>query len=400
MKNIILIILISCSNILATAQTLEINGSIKDSTQAIPYASVYLKNHPSVGVMASSEGLFTLHVQENLLPDTLVVSFVGYNTYYTPIDTGYRENLSITLEEDLINLEEVNIVSEERVKNRVEMNELLSIVKQQFLSDMENVEARYHTRSKTSIASSEQILAYQEALADIYEEDWKKKDMTRRISTRAYINPRLSSLFNNDADTTVSQDEKQTINPTSHIKGLTVSSSMIEDALNEPARKWKYNGQDENHYILTFKDKVGLLGIVKFRQTCVLYIDKLTYSIMRADNSFYLYVNIPFGKKVPEEYMDMVNMLNVSSDITLDKFRLKKAEADFTMTSAFKHIDGNMYRSDSYAHGYAHIISRKMTLDVSLKSLQEILSMDISSPTPITEEETKIEPTLEIIDDI
>ena len=133
---------------MATAQTLEINGSIKDSTQAIPYASVYLKNHPSVGVMASSEGLFTLHVQENLLPDTLVVSFVGYNTYYTPIDTGYRENLSITLEEDLINLEEVNIVSEERVKNRVEMGELLSIVKQQFLSDMENVEARYHTRSK------------------------------------------------------------------------------------------------------------------------------------------------------------------------------------------------------------------------------------------------------------
>ena len=145
------------------------------------------------------------------------------------------------------------------------------------------------------------------------------------------------------------------------------------------------------------KYKLGFLGIIKYRQTGVLYIDRLTYSITKADNSFYVYVNIPFGKKLPDEFVGFINMINITSDKPLSKFRLKKLTADFTMTSDFIHKNGTMYRGDSYSYGDAIISSRQTTLDVSLKSTQEILSMETESPTPITKEQTEIEPSVEII---
>lgn len=417
MKNIFLFFL-SFACISINAQTIEIKGSIKDSTYAIPYASVYIKSNPKTGIMAGSDGTFSLNVEKNMLPDTLVISFVGYKTYYTPIDTNVVDSLHVLMEEDIINLAEVSITSGKNVpkKSRSEMGELLKMVKEQFLRDIENNEARYHTLSKTSVASSDQILVYQESLADIYEEDWKKKDMTQVLDIKAYINPRVENYVENELSDTATQkklglldekededdndgddDEIKEIDPSTNIKGLTVTSAMIEEMLDHDTKNWEFTAQTDTHYVLTMKYKLGFLGIIKYRQTGVLYIDRLTYSITKADNSFYVYVNIPFGKKLPDEFVGLINMINITSDKPLSKFRLKKLTADFTMTSDFIHKNGTIYRGDSYSHGNAIISSRQATLDITLKSTQDILSIETESPTPITEEETKIEPSVEII---
>ncbi len=414
MKNIILFFL-SFMCVYVNAQMIEIKGSIKDSTYTIPYASVYIKSNPKTGIMAGSDGTFSLNVEKNMLPDTLVVSFVGYKTYTTPIDANTTDSLNILLEEDIIDLAEVSITSGKNTpkKSRSEMGELLKMVKEQFLRDIANNEARYHTLSKTSVASSDQILVYQESLADIYEEDWKKKDMTQVLDIKAYINPRVENYVENELSDTATQkklglldeeddndgddDEIKEIDPSTNIKGLTVTSAMIEEMLDQDTNNWEFTAQTDTHYVLTMKYKLGFLGIIKYRQTGVLYIDRLTYSITKADNSFYVYVNIPFGKKLPDEFVGFINMINITSDKPLSKFRLKKLTADFTMTSDFIHKNGTIYRGDSYSHGNAIISSRQATLDITLKSTQDILSIETESPTPITEEQTKIEPSVEII---
>ena len=133
MKNIILFFL-SFMCVAINAQTIEIKGSIKDSTYTIPYASVYIKSKPTTGVMAGSDGTFSLNVEKNILPDTLVVSFVGYKTYTTPIDANVTDSLNIHLEEDIINLAEVSITSEKSTpkKSRSEMEKLLKMVNDTF----------------------------------------------------------------------------------------------------------------------------------------------------------------------------------------------------------------------------------------------------------------------------
>ena len=149
--------------------------------------------------------------------------------------------------------------------------------------------------SKTSVASSDQILVYQESLADIYEEDWKKKDMTQVLDIKAYINPRVENYVENELSDTATQkklglldeeddndgddDEIKEIDPSTNIKGLTVTSAMIEEMLDQDTNNWEFTAQTDTHYVLTMKYKLGFLGIIKYRQTGVLYIDRLTYSI-------------------------------------------------------------------------------------------------------------------------
>lgn len=60
-----------------SAQQTIVEGFVQDSTQRVPYASVYLKGHPGKGTQGASDGSFSLRIKDTLLPDTLVISFVG-----------------------------------------------------------------------------------------------------------------------------------------------------------------------------------------------------------------------------------------------------------------------------------------------------------------------------------
>ncbi|MDD4820745.1 MAG: carboxypeptidase-like regulatory domain-containing protein [Flavobacteriales bacterium] len=398
MKRIFFLLIISAMSIQTYAQSIHISGEIKDSVQTIPYASIFLKNTTTTGTMSSSDGIFSLNIPKAQLPDTLVISFVGYKPYYTILNVEKDTvNIHATLSEDVIELSDIDISTTKKHRNKkVEIETILNIVKEQMSKDFSSIEALYRIQTNTSIASSNDILAYQEALVDTYEKSLDEKDMTRRIETKVYLDQRAKDLVNNDKNNKSSTD----IDPTTNIKGLTVTVGMIKDYLNEKSRKWEYSGQTDKNYIITFQDKKSFLGIFRYTNKCVLYIDKLTYSIMRADNHFTLYLNIPFGKKLPEEYLELVNVLNVTSDKQIDKFRLRKVDASFTMTSEFVKKGQSLYRSDSYSYGTAYIKSTKDQLNIALKSQLKVLNRTTDHPTPITEEQTKATPRLEVIDNM
>ena len=400
MKKIYILFLILILGISLHAQNTHISGDVKDSVQSIPYASIYLKNTPTKGTMSSSDGIFSFNAPKNILPDTLIVSFVGYKNFSAPIDTTTDSiKLSVTLTEDVINLNDVEISTTKKKNKKVEIETILNIVKEQMTKDFASIEALYHMQTNTSIASSNDILAYQEALVDTYEQSLDTKDMTRRINTKVYLDSRAKNLVKKD-NSQHSDKSKGEIDPTANIKGLTITAGMIKDYLNEKPRKWEYSGQNDKHYILTFYDKKSFLGIFRYINKCILYIDKLSYSIMRADNQFSIYLNIPFGKKLPDEYLELINVLNVTSDKPIDKFRLRKVDAKFTMTSDFIKKGNSLYRGDSYSYGSAYIKSTKNELNIALKSQLKILNRTTDQPTPITEEQTKVKPTLEVIDNM
>lgn len=83
----------------ATQQAMTIKGIVKDENgDPIPGASVYVKGSPTQGTVTDIEGHFSLKVKRG---ETLVVSFIGYETIEKQIQSGTSFlNLSLTTDDN------------------------------------------------------------------------------------------------------------------------------------------------------------------------------------------------------------------------------------------------------------------------------------------------------------
>lgn len=104
----IAITLLSFTN--TSGQNLTIKGKvIDDKTQSpVEFANMYMKK-ALVGTMADEKGEFVL--QTKLLPDTLVISFVGYNTFKVLISEEPKSKMIFKISENVAQLSEVEVVT-------------------------------------------------------------------------------------------------------------------------------------------------------------------------------------------------------------------------------------------------------------------------------------------------
>ncbi|WP_166435221.1 DUF5686 family protein [Christiangramia sabulilitoris] len=105
------------------AQT-KVGGVVNDNTgKTVPFANVVFANS-TTGTTTNEEGEFYLQADDNF--DTLVVSFIGYETLRIPLDSRVNLNMEITLEESASTLEEVVIY---RGKTSKKNNPAIDILK-------------------------------------------------------------------------------------------------------------------------------------------------------------------------------------------------------------------------------------------------------------------------------
>ena len=91
-----------CFNLLAQK---KVSGKILDGNEPLPFCTVQILN-TTKGVSSDADGNFEL---ENVSPtDTLVISFIGFNTEYIPV--GNQTFIEIFLTPDIQSLEEVVVV--------------------------------------------------------------------------------------------------------------------------------------------------------------------------------------------------------------------------------------------------------------------------------------------------
>ena len=84
----------------------SIEGSVKHRNQPLIAASVYLKNSFR-GVITNDDGEFVLKVPDHSLNDTLVVSHLGYNPKFIPLQSIEKGQVEIRLQAHSVILEEV-----------------------------------------------------------------------------------------------------------------------------------------------------------------------------------------------------------------------------------------------------------------------------------------------------
>ncbi len=102
---VLLLTLSGLANAQTKSETINLHGTVVDPNNApVVGATVYIKDQPGVGTLTNSEGKFTIPIDRY---KTLVVSFVGYETYEHIITT--ETELKVTLQAGN-ELEEVVVV--------------------------------------------------------------------------------------------------------------------------------------------------------------------------------------------------------------------------------------------------------------------------------------------------
>ena len=125
MKYFLLAVLFLIS-IPAFSQSL-LKGVVKDSNgNPVFAANVYSKNNPQKGIVTDLDGNFSLSVNNET--DTLIVSFIGYNTTKIPLHSiPINEFLKVVLKENSQTLAEVIITAQDPISEKfsvVKMNKL------------------------------------------------------------------------------------------------------------------------------------------------------------------------------------------------------------------------------------------------------------------------------------
>jgi hypothetical protein len=116
MKYCILLILL-CLPFRAVSQT-ALKGVVKDNNgNAVFAASVYLKNNPQKGIVTDLDGKFSISF--NNKNDTLIISFIGYNTAKIPLQSArVNEILNVILKEESKTLAEVFITAQDPISEK------------------------------------------------------------------------------------------------------------------------------------------------------------------------------------------------------------------------------------------------------------------------------------------
>ena len=90
-----------------------IRGTVFADGEPAFSASVFLKQHAHISTIADEDGHFELALQDGILPDTLLVTYVGYKEYALPLATNAPlGNLTIKLMPNTATIAEVKILAD------------------------------------------------------------------------------------------------------------------------------------------------------------------------------------------------------------------------------------------------------------------------------------------------
>lgn len=366
----------------------QYTGRVTDANGLpLPFVSVYVKDNPYVGTVTADDGTFTLDIPAEDRAGELVFSFIGFRTVEMPLP-GLRTDtpVAVTLEEQPILLDgtEVSAKISRKESRKIKQAVLTRFVERMRHDFPQERTARYHVISWYQGAQDDRQLLRHEMIGTVEE---YPKGGTRdndsivvvpeqvREHTTDEVELGYDKLNELAAAELAKQAKKQKKGKKSNIpvfekvdldeQMLTMHrylwggyTGSMADMINvKKPNKWDYTSIGDLN-VLTYTEKRNYIGIIKIELQVFFYVNPATLSIEKIAQSLEGELHIPFGYKLTDEQLELVNLLQMQTD-TLEKYRAKHVYMDVKRNVFLRLSDGNRVVKEKNLDVKASIADRK-----------------------------------------
>lgn len=324
-----------------------ITGKVTDGTQVVPYTSIYVKENPQNGTISDLQGVFTL---DSLQSDqTIVVSFIGYKTMDIKLKKEPTDTLRLTLVEQPILLQEASVdAKNKKMSHKKQMKLIIADVKKQMEKDFPDGNIMYNIVSDYGVYNENEVVALEDVGGDIVEQPRKGKDKQDLVDLRLdwitrYRDAHTQSNYERLDSTLKKKQNAKLVHYADSSRWVHKFlwgggvKNLFERMSDTPGR-WDTQEQD-SVLILTYRESRNILGIVKGELVLNYFLNPYSYRVLKLSQSLTVDLNIPFGYKLNKEQLAMLNTIMISSEETLNKYRVKKGHIDVKRNILYKPYD-------------------------------------------------------------
>lgn len=393
---------------------------IDQKGEPIAYATVYPEIAPEWGTATNNDGFFRFDA--NLTKDSrIIVSYIGYEKKVVLAETLQTDSV-IVLTEQPIALEETVVAAKasKQHNKRKQMASLLHAVyvkleeefpdnnaQYQVVSDVRmNCGANRALEAKNAEGSTwgmEQMIANIVVLPEQGAQGRDSVQFQGRFCKRffdARKRAEADSLLAGDALERMEKKSAPKGTPANMLRraanavdsGVVVHYALFaignmrydfEQAMTD-TKHWTVSNESEGETVLTHTQTVSkYLGCFKMTFQRHYIVDSRTYAVRRFSEHAEVKVTIPFGIKLNQDQLQMLNLVNMSEQ-QIEKFRLKKLRGNIDLNTIYQRQDGHVYTLERNMICNAHILGSKNTeIPLIIKATQRVTDLQTQNVKPL-----------------
>lgn len=378
----------------------------------ISYASAFFMNNLDISGVSDDNGLLTLNIpskpNKNLFKDTLIVSYIGYETYKISFNNLPKFNVTNLNNYYDIQLQIVEIkgalviANPKKISKREAMKILLENVGKQMKIDFPKKNKSYKIKSDMYVQQGDVVIGLDEAIGVLYERPegkrrWSDSLVFFDVHKRSYymdtnLEEAIKSVKESAKDTLTIQKKKISNKKKRKLekRNKMISEINLENILHEvfwgvnpiypyrdfakKTRRWEATEFDNGQTILVYTEKKNYIGIVKYKLVITYYINTYTYSINEVNQKLDMKINIPFGYKLKEDELKIFNAFNFSGN-KIDKFRIKKMDGSVERNAKFIKRKNEVSPTEKTMVARGRAVNRKGK-GVELNNLSKIIVLE------------------------
>lgn len=146
--------------------------------------------------------------------------------------------------------------------------------------------------------------------------------------------------------------------------------------------------EQDSTFLLTYREKKNYFGVVKYELVLNYILDIYSYRVKKLSQSLVVNANIPFGYKLNEDQLSILNVLNFSGQ-EMTKYRAKYINADIKRNIIYREEYDQVIPSEKNVITKVEMSERKhkKPLYVHQTGSIKVVSAQTSEVKPFTEAE-------------
>ena len=357
-KKLTLFVICFAAMLPAKAQT--VTGKVYDEQGLpVPYASVYLREHPTIGTVTDRNGTFELDL-ENHRNSHVEISFLGYALESRNAVKYLTDSMIIYLREQPITLEQL-VKTQKALKTkrqkRKSMEQLLKQVSARLDIDFPDNPIKYRVVSDVKLYSENELMVFEQLIGHVVEMPnlkygAKTKETKDTIQfygelAKRYFDRDAENKYHNASIPKVKKKNQARLNSfVARVDSGTVVHRFLWGGnvkhyfrrFAEHPKRWSLSRENNTRSVLAYNETHNFLGIFKVDLLVNYTIDNATCQLIGIAEKIKVNVNIPFGYKLDQDMLSWLNIVNLNSE-SIEKFRLKYIDVDIVRNELFNVSD-------------------------------------------------------------